>query len=189
MGERERIGGEIAVGYLTSETLLDPGRRYRAEEGAELHADAEAIVVLGSDVDPSAGATEVAAAIARYGGALEIVDLAPLRGEPDSVVIANVFHRAVTFAEFPSAPPPDLEVALSLGGQERAAARWPPDLIDRISRAAQVLDPLGERLRAGDRIITGSIVQIPIDTSREVVADFGDLLAVRLEIDQAGPSR
>ena len=39
IGDRERIGGELAVGYLTSATCLDPGAAYHG--GGDLHADAE----------------------------------------------------------------------------------------------------------------------------------------------------
>jgi len=47
MGERESIGGHIAVGYLTSATVLAPGQAYAAPPGAKLHADVEACVRLG----------------------------------------------------------------------------------------------------------------------------------------------
>jgi 2-keto-4-pentenoate hydratase len=182
LGERESIGGEIAVGYLTSATVLNPGGRYRAVDGAELHADAEAVVELGRDVDPEEDARAAAGAIARYGAALELVDLAPLPGEPDSVVAANVFHRAVAFSGLQPIPPVDLTVGLSVNGRLRAAAAWPDDLAERLSAAARLLDAVGERLRAGDRIITGSIVQVPIDVSDEVVAHFGELGAVGVQI-------
>ena len=86
MGDRERIEGSIAVGYLTSQTVLASGDRYGGAPDAHLHADAEAVVVLGSDVDPAGGVESVAGAIAGYEAALELVDLAPLDGEPDSVV-------------------------------------------------------------------------------------------------------
>lgn len=187
MGDRERIAGHIAVGHLTSETVLPSGALFRAPEGAELHADAEAVVELGGDVDPRAGATSVAGAIASFGAALELVDLAALPGEPDSVVAANVFHRAVAFGAVHSSPPADLVVKLAVNGEVRAAARWPDDLGDRIAAAAELLDPVGERLRAGDRIITGSIVQVPVDIGDNVVADFGELGAVRLEVGRADP--
>ncbi len=183
MGDRESIGGEIAVGYLTSETVVDLGGHYRAVEGAELHADAEAAVELGSEIDPAGGAASAAEAIARYGAALEIVDLAPLAGEPESVVVANVFHRAVTLAALRAPLPSELAVRLSVNGELRATGRWPDDLAVRISTAARLLDAVGERFRAGDRIITGSIVQVPVAVSDEVVAEFGELAALRLEID------
>jgi 2-keto-4-pentenoate hydratase len=41
---------------------------------------------------------------------------------------------------------------------------------------------MGERLEAGDRIITGSVVQAPIEVDDEVVADMGPLGRVGLSI-------
>jgi 2-keto-4-pentenoate hydratase len=34
---------------------------------------------------------------------------------------------------------------------------------------------MGERFRRGDRVITGSVVQVPVDEGDDVVADFGVL--------------
>jgi 2-keto-4-pentenoate hydratase len=102
VGDRERIGDDLAVGHLTSATCLDPGAAYHGD--GCLHADAEVAFELGRDVDPDnpAGA---AAAIAGVGVALEIVDLARPPDDPMSVVAANVFHRAVAFAPVPASPP------------------------------------------------------------------------------------
>jgi 2-keto-4-pentenoate hydratase len=38
-----------------------------------------------------------------------------------------------------------------------------------------VLGAGGERLRAGDRVITGSVVQLQVAPGDEVIADFGTL--------------
>jgi 5-methyltetrahydropteroyltriglutamate--homocysteine methyltransferase len=51
VGDRERIGGEIVVGHLTTATQLEPGATYRVEPGADLHADAEVALAIGSDID------------------------------------------------------------------------------------------------------------------------------------------
>jgi 2-keto-4-pentenoate hydratase len=181
-GERESIGGEIAVGFLTSETMLPAAGSYRSAGRAELHADAEAVVELDRELDPSKDATAALQAIGRYGAALEIVDLARLPDEPQSVVIGNVFHQAVAFADSEFADPGELTVSLLVNGQLRAVGAWPRDLADRITRAAHLLAAVDERLRAGDRIITGSIVQVPVKASDRVVAHFGDVAALRLDI-------
>lgn len=53
-GLRERIGDEIAIGHLTSATVVSPGTVYRAHHDADLHADAEVTVELGRDLDSDA---------------------------------------------------------------------------------------------------------------------------------------
>ena len=183
MGERESIGGEIAVGYFTSETVLADGAAYRGDTDGYLHADAEAMVELAGDLDAAGGVASVRDAIGRYGAALEIVDLAPVAGEPDSVVAANVFHRAVAFRELEAPPPSDLPVSVRVNEELRGAASWPRDLLDRIAAAARLLQAVGEGFRAGDRVITGSIVQVEIGISDTVVAEFGGLVRVGLRIE------
>jgi 2-keto-4-pentenoate hydratase len=78
MGDGERIGDEVAVGHLTSATLLDPGATYGGGGDVALHADAEVALWLGRDVPPGADPVAVAEAIAGYGVALEVVDLGDL---------------------------------------------------------------------------------------------------------------
>src|SRR3954447_17834227 len=86
IGRREQIGDAIAVGYLTSATLLTTGGTYRAQAGEDLHADAEPMVVLGRDLVDAREHSQVRNAISSYGAALEIVDLRRRAGEPASVV-------------------------------------------------------------------------------------------------------
>jgi 2-keto-4-pentenoate hydratase len=47
---------------------------------------------------------------------------------------------------------------------------------------ARLLEALGERLEPGDRIITGSIVQVPVGAGQDVVADLGGLGGARLKV-------
>ena len=171
MGDRESVGGHIAVGYLTSATLLTPGEPYAAPPGAALHVDAEACAQLG-------GPEEIVA----YGVAIEIVDLAPLPGEPESVVASNVFHRAVCLGSFSNREPVGATVILRVGGLERARGQWPGDIGERMARAAEVLDAAGERLAAGDLAITGSIVQVPVAIGDHVAAAVGDDAPVTVQI-------
>lgn len=133
----------------------------------------------------SAGAPpeEAAAAIASYGAALEIVDLAPVPGEPEAVVARNLFHRAVSLMPLADHAPAGLETRITVNGALRGAAPWPHDLSVRLAQAARLLAAVGESMRAGDQIITGSIVQVPIGVGDVVVASFGDLAAVRLTVE------
>ena len=128
MGDRESIGGNIAVGFLTTATLLPTNSIYTPEPGSELCADAEAAVELAAPIDPAGSVDAAEASIGRYAAALELVDLRPLQGEPAAVVKANVFHRAVVFAPLDDPPHPMLEVSALLNGREAAAGRWPPDI-------------------------------------------------------------
>jgi hypothetical protein len=101
-GDRERIGDGIAVGHLTSATLLESGSTYR--DGSGLHADAEITLRISED-----------------------------------------------FSE-------------------------------TVRSVARVVGAVGEVLRRGDRIITGSVVQVAVSSGDDVVADFGSLGRVAVSI-------
>jgi len=47
---------------------------------------------------------------------------------------------------------------------------------------APALAAVGERFEPGDRVITGSVVQVPVQPGDEVTADFGSLGQVSLRI-------
>jgi 2-keto-4-pentenoate hydratase len=182
MGSRESIGGHIAVGYLTSETVLPVGSTYAAADDADLHADAEAVVAMGSDIGSTTTINQISDAILSYGAALEIVDLARVPGEPESVVAGNIFHRAVALTTWPDRPQVTPEVRLLVNRHVREAGVWPDDLPVRIAQAAELLSAVGERFHRGDRIITGSIVQVPIAVGDDVQAEFVGYQTIRLSV-------
>jgi 2-keto-4-pentenoate hydratase len=183
LGERERIGHEPAVGHLTSATRLRPGDSYPATDAAELRADAEVFVELAQDVGPDADADAGRNAIAAFGPALELVDLGAPPDDPEEVVAANVFHRAFALGPGrPTLPPAGVEARLIVGGRVRDAATAPDEFGGSVCAVARVLAAAGERLQAGDRIITGSIVQVPVGPGDDVVADLGPLGRVQLSI-------
>jgi 2-keto-4-pentenoate hydratase len=172
IGSSERIGGQLVVGHLTSATRLEDGATYRAADAVNLHADAEVALELGRDD-----------AVTGFGAALELVDLGDSPGDPEGIVATNVFHRAFVLGPFhPALPTGSVEVGLVVNGDVRASARAPDDFTDRICAAGRLLGAMGERLRAGDRIITGNVVQVAVAPGDEVIADFGELGRLRLEI-------
>jgi len=64
----------------------------------------------------------------------------------------------------------------------RASSDAPSELAGRIATAARILHAVGERLEPGDRVITGSVVQVPVHRGDHVVADFGALGRVELSL-------
>jgi hypothetical protein len=183
VGSRERIGSHIAVGYLTTDTVVAAGEQAVAiADSAHLHVDAELCVELGADVIENADTDAVRGAIARCWPALEIVDLAPRVGEPESIVASNVFHRTVAFGDAP-VPLASMDgVEVHVNGQLQERASWPIDVPQRISSAAVLLAGVGERMCAGDRIITGSIIQVPVVIGDTVRADFGQLASIAIRV-------
>jgi hypothetical protein len=168
-GEKEHIGGDHVVGHLTSATLLTDGDTYLGG-GTKLQADVEVAVEVGDDLRP-----------ARYGVALEICDVASA-GSIEEVVIDNDYHRAVAFGRFADELPPGVEGALVVNGESRAVGRASDDLAERVAAVERVLGAVDEGLRPRDRVITGLIVNTPLRSGDEVVAELGQLGSVRLTI-------
>jgi len=146
-----------------------------------LHADAEVFVEFGADVPPDADVAGLSSAIAAFGVALEIVDLARPPDTPEDVVASNVFHRAVAFGPV-SAALGECEAPLVVNGEVRAAAPADTAPAERLVAAVRVLAAADESLAAGDRVITGSVVQVPVGAGDDVAADLGPLGRVRLAI-------
>jgi 2-keto-4-pentenoate hydratase len=175
VGRRERIGGHIAIGYLTTASLLGHAETVAiaALTGGDLHADAELCIELGTDLDHHADSDAVRAGIAHCWPALEIVDLAPRAGEPEAVVVENVFHVAVAIGGTSIPLMSKQEVMVYVNGELRDRAPWPTDVVDRVTAAAPIVGVTDDKLRAGDRIITGSVVQLPVTAGDQLHADFG----------------
>jgi catechol 2,3-dioxygenase-like lactoylglutathione lyase family enzyme len=95
----------------------------------------------------------------------------------------TLFHRAFALGPTrPSLPAGGVEATLSVNGGRRASDRSAADFAERIRIVARLLGAMGERLRAGDRVITGSVVQVAVAPGDEVVTDLGELGRVGLTI-------
>jgi 2-keto-4-pentenoate hydratase len=166
----EEVENRPVIGYLTSATALRSGAAHSAAGAAELCVDSELAVELGRD-----------GALARYAAALELVDLADV-GDAEEIVATNVFHRAVAFGPWQRALPNDVAGALVVDGVTLARAAVERDHAEKARAVAALLDAVGEELRAGDSLITGSVVQVEVRPGSQVVADFGELGRVALSL-------
>jgi 2-keto-4-pentenoate hydratase len=176
VGQAERIGAHPAVGHLTTATVLEPGATFDGAGSTALHADVEVLVELTADVVPGEDIEAV------FGVALELVDLERAECPPETIIAENIFHRAVAFGRTRHPSVPDgLSGRAIVDGEVRACA--PAAAVTaRMHAAAEVLAAIGERFRAGEKVITGSVVQVPVPAGAQVVADLGPLGAVALVI-------
>jgi len=181
MGASERIGDHPAVGYLTSASRLDPGATYRAGRAVRLSADAEIAVELRRAIDPDEDAAAAHAAISGFAAAIELVDLGSGANAED-IVATNIFHRAFALGERQPTLPDHVCGTLLVDRKVRDTASADTSLGERLLLASRVLAAVGERLQAGDRVITGSIVQVPVAPGDHIAADLGDLGGVELRL-------
>jgi hypothetical protein len=164
-GVPELIGDTPVPGHLTSATQLAPGAAFDPRGARELHADCEVVVTAGSD---------------EVGVALELVDLARQDGAMEDVVAGNVLHLAFALGPAGAGPPGDAR--LLVNGEVRAHAPARGDHSATVAALRRILEAAGERLQPGDKIITGSVVQVPIAPGDEVVAEIDGIGRVGLTI-------
>jgi len=187
---QEKAGISAPVtGFLTDATVLASGGRYTID-GANVSVEPEVAVRLGTDLDAGAGAGAGSAAIASLAPALEVVDLDRDVSEIEAVLAGNVFHRAVVFGD-------ELESAHSLAGLGFRVLRGSePEAEGDVVEAAGHLDALllgiarfldahGAALRAGDRVICGSLVVPPLAAhpGETIALELGPLGRVEVGFD------
>jgi 2-keto-4-pentenoate hydratase len=129
-------------------------------------AEPEIAVHIGRDVAAGADRDTAAAAIAGISPAIELVDVHTPPEDPERILGENIYQRHVVLAGTEparaGASADDLSCRIIQHGKETArttdpqanTGRW----VEIVRHVADVLAAFGERLRAGDIIITGSVV-------------------------------
>jgi 2-keto-4-pentenoate hydratase len=148
------------AGFLTTDSLLDDSW-------------SEYPIVVESEV-----AVEIAPdgnSIAALLPALELADPPDLELEIEQILAGNIFHRAVAFGPRVETMEPGSGRIL-VNGEEQHSVK-PEGLQQMVEAVAARLEAAGEKLRPGDRIITG-VLAPPYE------ANEGDI--VRLELDDLG---
>ena len=148
------------AGFLTTDSLIeDDWDEY------PVVVECEVAVELGGDGQ----------SIAALLPALELADPPDLELEIEQILAGNIFHRAVAFGPRVETTEPGSGRILVNGEQQHSVK---PEGLERMVEAvAARLEAAGERLRPGDRIITG--VLAPPHEAKE-----GD--TVRLELEALG---
>jgi 2-keto-4-pentenoate hydratase len=160
-------GGIPALGYLTSATVFDHGARLESVSGRELRAETELLIqVARTGSHPRAA----------VGVAIEFVDVARPPCEMEAIVAGNVFHRAAVLG---GARAGGLAAAacarLWIDGELREIAPVTTDVAATIAHVAGLLAAAGERLRAGDVILAGSLTHAPVGFGSKVEAEIDGL--------------
>jgi 2-keto-4-pentenoate hydratase len=159
--------GSVTIGYLTSATLLADGGSFDASAARVLRVEPELVLEVGPDLG-----------VAGVGVGLEIVDLGTADAPLEEVVADNLLHRAFLLGPTVADASPRLaRIAVGDVVHEREVAVDAPAVLAKV--AAQ-LNAIGEQLRPGDRILSGSLVQVPASPGDAVAAEIDGL--GRLEV-------
>jgi len=153
------------VGYLMQKAQLASGGTASLAGWKRPVAEPEICVRMGKDLGPGADASATLAAIKEITPAIELADLdpAPAPDNLDLVLGRDIYQRHVILADKARAggSVAGLTSRLIRRGVEANNTADPEaltgKLVDIVAHVANVLGALGEALKAGDIIITGSI--------------------------------
>lgn len=165
------------VGFLTDRGLLEPAATCAIGGWGKPRAEPEVAIHVAVDVPPDANLATAAAAIGSLGAAFELVDLDD-GGDVEEILAADIFHRHVVLGPADAGLGDALRAEIRLGAADAKSVDDPYALTGDpprvVAHVASHLAAFGERLRAGEVIIAGSIVPA-------VAVAPGDRLRYRLE--------
>lgn len=154
------------VGYLMRSGQLANGARASLAGWIKPVAEPEIAVIIGYDLVPGSDHAAAAAAIAAVAPAIELADADLPFEDPEAILKGNIFQRHVLLGPLDPSRGGGSTAGL-LGrifrrGVETAHTSEPEaltgNLVGIVRHVADLLGAFGERLAAGDIIITGSVV-------------------------------
>jgi 2-keto-4-pentenoate hydratase len=167
---QEKLGIDAPLaGFLTTNGLLEDGAEWSLGSDGKVVVESEVAVELGED----------SRSIVALLPALELADPPDLDQDVETILAGNIFHRAVAFGPRVETVLPGAARILVNGEEQHAvdAERAGANLEEMVEAVARRLEAADERLRPGERIITGILA--PPHTPRP-----GD--TVRLELEAVG---
>jgi 2-keto-4-pentenoate hydratase len=182
--EKFGLAGPL-VGFLPRSTRHDPGAEVSCEGWVNPVAEPEIAVHLGRDVDDPSRAS---GAIFGLGAAIELADVDSLPEEIGEVLAGNIFHRALILGE----PQAGVTVAGMRARIQKDGAQVADttdlesltgELASILGHASALLEAAGERLRAGDVVIMGSVIPpVPIEPGDEVSFELAPLDPISVKV-------
>jgi 2-keto-4-pentenoate hydratase len=171
--EKFSIPGPL-VGFLPASRRHLPGNTVSVEGWRRPVAEPEIAVFLASDVhDPD----QVADAVAAVAPAIELADVHPPPEDLAEVLAENIFHRAVVLGDPESgragADIAGLEAHIHRNGSEEEIVTdleaLTGELVSNLAHTTRLLSAFGERLRAGEVVIMGSVTPpLPVEAGTQI---------------------
>jgi 2-keto-4-pentenoate hydratase len=167
------------IGFLMQSGRLAPGATVPLAGWTKSVGECEIAVHMGADL--AAGSDEATAqrAIAALGPAIELVDLVRPPEEVETILAGNIYQRHAVLGAADHSRAGGLVEGIRgvvlRNGSEHATTTDPQaatgELIGIVRHVADTLAAFGEKLSAGDVIITGAIVPPfpPVEPGEEIV--------------------
>jgi 2-keto-4-pentenoate hydratase len=167
----ERLGITMpVVGYMMEKSVMPDGGTVSVAGWKQPVAEPEIAVYMAADLANGASREATIKAIGALGPAIELADLAAPPTDVEAVLAGNIFHRSVILGA-----PDKAHAGAKLDGlaglvfrRGMQVARQEDlqqnigNIVDIVGHVAGTLAANGAKLRAGDVIITGSIVPPPM---------------------------
>ena len=180
-GERLGIDRPL-VGFLLESNLLPDGAEVPVTGWAAPALEPEIAVHLARDVEPDASQDAVRDALAGLSAAIELADVDPPPTDVREILAGNIYHRHVLLGPVREghAGTEGITARLRLDGEQVAATddvtTLTGELVEVVRLTAELLGACGERLRAGEVVITGSVLPpLPVSAGQRVEVDLGPL--------------
>src|SRR5574341_910168 len=189
--ERLRLDAPL-IGFLTDKTLLPSGAMVSITNWTKPAVEPEIAVYLAHDLAKGASRETTRAAIASLGPAIELADVNSPPDDVETILAGNIYNRHVILGRADSSRAGCLldglvghvyrneaEIAATSDFQALTG-----NLVDIVQHVADLLATVGETLREGEVIITGSIVPPLWASAPEEIRynlDPIDTLSVRLD--------
>src|SRR5690606_19030352 len=163
------------VGYLPKSGARQSDEEISLAGWVKPVAEPEIAVYLDRDIPGGADRAAVQAAIAKLGPAIEMVDLQSPPRDVEQILAGNIAHRHVILGPAQAVSIDALSGRAFRRGAEVARTSeveaLTGDIVDLVRHVVNYLAAFGERLRAGELVICGSIVPpMPIDADER---EFG----------------
>jgi 2-keto-4-pentenoate hydratase len=171
------------VGFLTERSILPSGTTVSISDWMKPLAEPEIAVHMGKDLAAGADQATARAAIAGVGPAFELVnnEFAAAADTVEKVMSSNIFHRHVIIGPMDKSRAgcvvDGLVAHVLKNGKEIEPASAPKatqdNLVNIVRHVADLVSASGETLRAGEVIITGSLVTpMPVEPGDELTFEL-----------------
>lgn len=163
--DRLKLGAPL-IGFLTDKTILPSGESFSVSGWKKAAAEPEIAIYMGRDLPESPDRETTKVAIASLGPAIELADVSFPPDDVEAILAGNIYNRNVILGRAdPSRAGCILDGLIGRiyrNENEYAATKDPQsmteDIVDIVSLVANTLSMFGEKLCAGEVIITGSII-------------------------------
>jgi len=179
------------VGFLTDRALVSSGSTVSIAGWTKAVAEPEVAVYIGNDLEGGSDQDKARSAIAAVGPAIELADVRFAPDEVEAILADNIYQRHVVLGRRDTSRAGELDGVFGrvhkdgvLIAETDDPQALPGDLIDNVRHVANLLATFGEHLKAGEIIITGSIVPpIQVSVHTEILYELEPIGAVSVAFE------